>query len=75
VRAGSGEEREARKALARIERRLEQVAERERELNDEVLVHASDHEQLSRLGARLAELGVEREALESEWLETADVLE
>jgi ATP-binding cassette subfamily F protein uup len=75
VRTGSAEERAARKTLARVEKRLEQVAAQERELNDEVLAHASDHERLTDLGTRLASLAEEREGLEVEWLEAADVLE
>jgi ATP-binding cassette subfamily F protein uup len=69
------EEREARKTLARVERRLEQVAAHEQELNDEMLANASDHERLVELGAALAELGSQREALEAEWLEAAEILE
>ena len=61
ARAGSAEERAARKTLARVEKRLEQVAAREAELNDEVLAHASDHERLSDLGAQLTEVAEERE--------------
>ena len=74
-RSGSAEERLARKTLARVEKRLEQVAARETELNAEVLAHSSDHERLGALGARLAELTEEREALEAEWLEAAEQLE
>ncbi|HEX3296130.1 MAG TPA: ABC-F family ATP-binding cassette domain-containing protein [Nocardioides sp.] len=74
-RSGSAEERLARKTLARVEKRLEQVAARETEMNAEVLAHASDHERLGVLGARLAELTEEREALEAEWLEAAEQLE
>jgi ABC transport system ATP-binding/permease protein len=75
ARAGSAEERAARKVLARVEKQLEQVAAREAELNAEVLAHASDHEQLADLSRALTELAAEREALEVEWLEAADVVE
>jgi ATP-binding cassette subfamily F protein uup len=75
ARAGSAEEREARKTLARVEKRLEQLAARESELNDEVLAHASDHERLLELSARLTELAAERDDLEAEWLEAAEALE
>ncbi|MGC4110838.1 MAG: ABC-F family ATP-binding cassette domain-containing protein [Nocardioides sp.] len=75
ARSGSSEERVARKTLARVERRLEQVSAQEIELNDEVLAHASDHERLTELGLRLAELGAERDRLEAEWLEAAEVLD
>jgi ATP-binding cassette subfamily F protein uup len=75
ARAGSAAERAARKTLARVEKRLEQVAAREAELNAEVLAHASDHERLTDLSARLAELAEERDLLEAEWLDAAEVLE
>jgi len=74
-RSGSAEERTARKTIARVERRLEQVAARETELNDELLAHASDHERLSALSGQLGALAAEREALEAEWLEAAEALE
>lgn len=75
ARAGSAEERAARKTLARVEKRLEQVAAREAELNADVLAHASDHERLTDLGAQLSALTGEREGLEAEWLEAAEALE
>ena len=75
ARAGSAEERAARKTLARVEKRLEQVAAREAELNDEVLAHASDHERLTELSTQLSALAEERDVLEAEWLEAAEGLE
>ena len=75
ARSGSAEERAARKVLARVERRLEQVSAREADLHDQVLAHAADHERLTTLSARLAELAAERETLEAEWLEAAEVLD
>ena len=75
ARAGSAEERAARKTLARVEKRLEQLAARAAELNDEVLAHASDHERLTDLGVQLAAVAAERDGLEAEWLEAAEVVE
>ncbi len=75
ARSGSAEERAARKVLARVEKRLEQVAAREAELNAEVLVHVSDHERLTAISTELSAVAGEREALEAEWLEAAEVLE
>ncbi len=75
ARAGSAEERAARKVLARVEKRLEQVAAREAELNEEVLAHASDHERLTAISTELSAVAAEREALEAEWLEAAEDLE
>jgi ATP-binding cassette subfamily F protein uup len=75
ARAGSAEERSARKVLARVEKRLEQVTAREAALNAEVLEHATDHERLTDLSRQLSEAAAEREELEAEWLEAAEVLE
>jgi ATP-binding cassette subfamily F protein uup len=58
-----------------VEKRLEQVTEREAELHAEALVHASDHERLTDLSAALAALTEERTLLEGEWLEAAEALE
>jgi ATP-binding cassette subfamily F protein uup len=75
ARAGSAEERATRKVLARVEKRLAQLSDREAELNDEVLAHASDHERLTELSVQLTALAEERSELEEEWLEAAEVLE
>jgi ATP-binding cassette subfamily F protein uup len=74
ARPGSSEEREARKVLARVERQLKQVAAREAALNAEALRRASDHVRLAELSRALAEVEAERESLELEWLEAADVV-
>jgi ATP-binding cassette subfamily F protein uup len=75
ARAGSAAEREARKTIARIDRRLERIAEQEERLHAELAAHAADHEALTRLSAELGELAEEKAALEIEWLEAAEVLE
>jgi ATP-binding cassette subfamily F protein uup len=75
ARAGSAEERAARKVLARVEKRLEAVAAREAELNAELVAHASDPARLTDLSAELSAVAAEREGLEAEWLEAAEVLE
>jgi ATP-binding cassette subfamily F protein uup len=75
ARAGSAEERSARKTLARVEKRLAQLTARETELNDEILAHATDHERLTDLSAQLSALAEERDGLEAEWLEAAEDLE
>jgi ABC transport system ATP-binding/permease protein len=75
ARAGSAEERTARKTMGRAEKRLEQLARREEDLNAQALLHASDHERLTEVGAALAALAEERAVLEGEWLAAAEVLE
>jgi ABC transport system ATP-binding/permease protein len=75
VKAGSAEERSARKTLARVDRQLERIAEREAALNAEIAEHAQDYVRLAELSAQLDELAAEKEELELEWLEAAEVLE
>jgi ATP-binding cassette subfamily F protein uup len=74
-RAGSAEERAARKTIARLDKQLERVAARQAELDAELAAHLSDHVKLAELGRQAAELAQEREALELEWLEAAEVLD
>jgi ATP-binding cassette subfamily F protein uup len=69
------ETREAKKAMARLERQLERTEERERELHALMAEHASDHERLAELGAQLKAVVAERESIEEEWLEAGAVLE
>ncbi|HWJ83623.1 MAG TPA: ABC-F family ATP-binding cassette domain-containing protein [Nocardioides sp.] len=75
ARAGSAEERTARKALARLDKQLERLAEREAELTEAIAAHATDPERLTELAAELAAVHEEKEAAELEWLEAAEVLE
>ncbi len=72
---GSAEEREARKALARIDKQLERVGVREAELNAAIVEAGQDYEKLTELSAHLDILAAERDALEHEWLEAAEALE
>ncbi|WP_395659824.1 ABC-F family ATP-binding cassette domain-containing protein [Nocardioides sp.] len=75
AKAGSAEERAARKNIARIDKQLERISQQEATLNAEVLEHAQDYERLAELSARLSELAAEKEQLEMEWLEAAELLE
>jgi ATP-binding cassette subfamily F protein uup len=75
AKPGSAEEREAKKTVARIDKRLERIAEREAELNAAILESASDYARLAELGAELDVLAGEKANLELEWLEAAELLE
>ena len=55
-RSGSAEERAARKALARIDKRLARIAEQEAALHAEMAAHLTDYDLLARVGAELSEL-------------------
>jgi ATPase subunit of ABC transporter with duplicated ATPase domains len=66
------EVRQARKDLARIERRLARVAEREAELHTAMAASAADHTVLLALGAELRALVAEQAELEDAWLLAAE---
>jgi len=71
----AAEARAARKEVTRIERRLARLAEEESALHDDLAAHATEHQVVLALDARLRALAVERDELESAWLtaaETAD---
>ena len=72
---GSQEIRVARKTMARVDKQLRGVTAREAELNAEAALASQDYERLAAIGAALAELAAEREQLELEWLEAAELLE
>ncbi|WZH52295.1 MAG: ABC-F family ATP-binding cassette domain-containing protein [Nocardioides alkalitolerans] len=74
AKSGSAEERAARKTVARVEKRLARIAADEAALNAEAVEHAADYERLADIGARLQALADEREELELEWLEAAELL-
>ncbi|NYG58648.1 ATP-binding cassette subfamily F protein uup [Nocardioides daedukensis] len=75
VKAGSAEERAAKKVIERIDRRLAKVAELEAKLNAQIAEHAADYGKLAELSAELDVLRAEKEELEMEWLEAAEALE
>jgi ABC transport system ATP-binding/permease protein len=75
ARAGSAEERAARKTLARIDKRLARIAELQASLNEQVLAHAQDYERLADLSRELDALSAEKDELELEWLEAAELVE
>jgi ATP-binding cassette subfamily F protein uup len=67
--------RAARKEVARLERAMEKLAERETALHEEMAGAATDHVRLRQLQADLEAVVGEREALEVAWLETSEALE
>ena len=73
--ASAQETREAKKAMARIEKQLARVTERAEKLHAELAEHAADYERLAALGAELEVVEAEKDALEEEWLAAASLLE
>jgi ATP-binding cassette subfamily F protein uup len=75
ARAGSAEERAARKTVARLDKVLERLSAREIELTAALTEHATDPERLTAIAADLTALQEEKEAAELEWLEAAELLD
>jgi ATP-binding cassette subfamily F protein uup len=75
AKAGSAEERAARKVVERIDRRLARIAQEEAALNEQMAAAAQDYEKLAGLAAQLDVLRAEKDDLEMEWLEAAELLE
>jgi ATP-binding cassette subfamily F protein uup len=68
-------ERAARKELARLERQIDRLGNRESTLTTQMAEHASDYEKLTALGADLRSVQSERADLEERWLTVAGDLE
>ncbi|MGV1007993.1 MAG: ABC-F family ATP-binding cassette domain-containing protein [Dermatophilaceae bacterium] len=66
--------REARKVLARVEKALARVAEREERVHEQMVAQAADHAAILALNTTLRTLVDEREGLELEWLAAAELL-
>jgi len=69
---GSRERRIAKKELQRLERQIDRLGVREKELTEELAARASDYAALVELGAQLREVQAEKERLEEEWLAVAE---
>ena len=69
----AAELREARKEMARLEKQLSRLAEREEKIHADMAAKATDHQAVLELNARLREIVDEREELELQWLAAAEV--
>ena len=72
--ASPAELREARKDMARIEKQLTRLGQREEKLHAAMAAAATDHAKVLELNGQLREIVDEREALELEWLAAAEVV-
>jgi ABC transport system ATP-binding/permease protein len=74
-RSGAGAARDrriAKKELQRLERQIDRLGVREKELTEELAARASDYTALIELGAELREVQAEKERLEEDWLAVAE---
>ncbi|GGU09993.1 ABC-F family ATP-binding cassette domain-containing protein [Nocardioides albus] len=75
AKAGSAEERAAKKVIARIDKQLERIAEQQQKLELAMAEAVNDYTRLAELSAELDKLSAEKDELEMEWLEAAEALE
>lgn len=77
AKAGSAEERTARKTVARVDKRMAKIAETEAKLHAELAELSSgvEYDRMNTITAELSALTDEKEGLEMEWLEAAEILE
>jgi len=68
----AGDLRAAKKELARLERTISKLEQREAALHEELAAHATDYQKVAELDAKLREVRAEREAAEAQWLELAE---
>jgi ATP-binding cassette subfamily F protein uup len=68
----AGVQRAARKEMSRLERQIERLSSREKELTESLAANASDYARLVELGAQLRDVQAQRERLEENWLVAAE---
>ncbi|HEX6871562.1 MAG TPA: ABC transporter C-terminal domain-containing protein, partial [Micromonosporaceae bacterium] len=66
------ESRAAKKELARLERQVGQLEQREARLHEQLALHAVDYEKVSALDAELRAVQRQRADAETAWLELAE---
>jgi ATP-binding cassette subfamily F protein uup len=73
-RYSAAEIREARKELSRIERQLSKLSSAEERIHADMAAKATDHAAVLELNGKLRGIVDERETLEMEWLELAEIV-
>jgi ABC transport system ATP-binding/permease protein len=69
---GAADQRAAKKELARLERQIAKLDQREAQLHEQMATHATDYEKVSTLDGELRGVLAERSGAEEAWLELAD---
>lgn len=75
AKPGSADERAAKKVIARIDKQLDRIGEQQQKLELAMAESVNDYTRLAELSAELDQLAAEKDDLELEWLEAAEVLE
>jgi ATP-binding cassette subfamily F protein uup len=58
--------------MQRLERQIDRLSSREKELTEDLAAHASDYARLVELGGQLREVQAEKARLEEDWLTAAE---
>lgn len=69
---GSGAQRDMEKALKKVERQVQRLVVKEKELHEKLATAGTDADRLIELGVELKSVVAEREAAEESWLELAE---
>jgi len=73
TKSSAAQDRLNQKAMARVERQLQKLSEREAALHSSLAAHSTDYEKVTALGEELRQVEAERATREDEWLTlTAD---
>jgi ATP-binding cassette subfamily F protein uup len=75
AKSNAAEQRAARKELTKLERRMDALTKREKQLHGALADAATDAERLLALDAELRELLAEKSSVEERWLDVADMAE
>ncbi|HEY4420512.1 MAG TPA: ATP-binding cassette domain-containing protein [Pseudonocardia sp.] len=73
--SSAADQRAARKEASRLERRLETLGKREKQLHEELAAAATDPSRLLELDAELRAVLAEKESVELDWLAAAEIAE
>jgi ATP-binding cassette subfamily F protein uup len=73
--SNAAEQRNARKALARLERRLDTLSTKAAQLHEQMAMAGADPDLLTTLDAQLQTVRTEKDEVEQQWLEAAEVVE
>jgi ATP-binding cassette subfamily F protein uup len=75
AKLSGGQAREVRKEVARLERALDRLGEREAQLHEDMAAAATEPSRLQALNDELRALTAERDDVEAAWLEQSELLE
>ncbi|MTD54803.1 ABC-F family ATP-binding cassette domain-containing protein [Amycolatopsis pithecellobii] len=73
--SSAAEHRAAMKELGRLERRLDQLSQRETQLHEQLAANATNPDKLVELNAELKNVLVEKDDVEARWLETSELVD